>query len=100
MGIGSFFGVSHGLSNSLMLPHVLRHNVSNEPRAVQMYAEIAQLAFPELASTQGTENLTEALPLCFANLATDLGVATQLREVGIAQKDLELLSTEAMKQTR
>jgi len=97
--VGSFFHVSHGLSNSLMLPHVLRHNIGNEPRAAQLYSEIAELAFPELAEER-EENLAEGLAACFADLARDLGVATQLRDVGIEESDLELLSTEAMKQTR
>ena len=99
--VGSFFHVPHGLSNSLMLPHVLRHNFRNETRAAHLYSEIAELAFPELrlAGERG-DDLAEGLASCFADLAKDLGVATQLREVGIKESDLELLSTEAMKQTR
>jgi Iron-containing alcohol dehydrogenase len=41
--IGGTFHVPHGLSNALVLPHVLRFNV---PEAASLYAEIAADAFP------------------------------------------------------
>ena len=48
--IGGTFHVPHGLSNALVLPHVLRFNA---PEAAQLYAEIAADAFPELAGEAG-----------------------------------------------
>jgi alcohol dehydrogenase class IV len=86
--IGSHFHVPHGLSNALMLPHVLRFN---EPVVGDLYAEIAPILFP---GRRG------ALPDLFEELAADLKMPRTLREVGIADKDLELLAGEAMKQTR
>lgn len=44
--IGGTFHVPHGLSNALVLPHVLRFNA---PDAAHLYAEIATDAFPRLA---------------------------------------------------
>ncbi|NIY97786.1 iron-containing alcohol dehydrogenase [Salipiger sp. HF18] len=46
--IGSGFHIPHGLSNALVLPHVLRFNA---PEAHATYAEIAPDAFPALAET-------------------------------------------------
>ena len=48
--IGGTFHVPHGLSNALVLPHVLRFNA---PEAAMLYAEIAADAFPALAARGG-----------------------------------------------
>ncbi len=42
----AFFHIPHGLSNALVLPHVLRFNAETEPG---LYDEIAADAFPSLA---------------------------------------------------
>ena len=44
--LGGHYGVPHGLSNALVLPHVLRFNA---PDAAHLYAEIAGAAFPDLS---------------------------------------------------
>ncbi len=41
--IGGIFHVPHGLSNSLVLPHVLRFNASH---AAPLYAELADIVVP------------------------------------------------------
>src|SRR3954453_17379736 len=41
--IGGIFHVPHGLSNSLVLPHVLRFNA---PNAAPLYAELAEIVAP------------------------------------------------------
>jgi len=92
--IGSHFHVPHGLSNSLMLPHVLRFNGTHTPTN-QMYDELGRLAFPKEAKS-GANGLAE----CFSRLALELDIATRLENVGIRETDLKLLATEAMKQTR
>ena len=48
--IGGHFHVPHGLSNALVLPHVLRFNAKVAP---QPYAELAPLAFPDLGELEG-----------------------------------------------
>lgn len=50
--IGGTFHVPHGLSNALVLPHVLRFNA---PAAHDIYAEIAADAFPDLAGITDPE---------------------------------------------
>lgn len=95
--IGSHFHVPHGLSNSLMLPHVLRFNGSNDD-AANLYGILADLAFPNRAGS--FPNGADALAQSFQELATDLQVETRLSDVGIGAGDVELLATEAMKQTR
>lgn len=93
--IGGIFHVPHGLSNSLVLPHVLRFNSRD---AAGLYAELAEIIAPEAQGSpvQRSEALIEAL----AALAVRVGIATRLRDVGIQEKDLDQLAGDAMLQTR
>lgn len=91
--VGGHFGVPHGLSNALVLPHVLRFNAS---ACEQAYAELAPQAFPELAERASAGAFVEAL----AGLCTKVGLQPRLRDVGIPQDALPMLAEDAMKQTR
>ena len=91
--IGGHFGVPHGLSNALVLPHVLRFNASACERA---YAELAPHAFPDLTEGAGADAFVEAL----AALCAKVGLRPRLRDVGIPQDALPMLAEDAMKQTR
>ncbi|RRD22981.1 iron-containing alcohol dehydrogenase [Brucellaceae bacterium VT-16-1752] len=94
--IGGHFHVPHGLSNALVLAHVLRFNL---PEASYIYAEIAADVFPEL-STVSAEKRAEAFVEKLTDLSRELGVPQTLREVNITEDDLPLLARDAMKQTR
>ena len=94
--LGGRFHVPHGLSNALVLPHVLAFNL---PEAGPLYAEIAPILFPELAGS-GAAARAEGLASGLAALARALGMPTRLAEVGVARDDLPALAADAMKQTR
>ena len=93
--IGGIFHVPHGLSNALVLPAVLRYNA---PAASTHYAELADLIVPNATgdALARTHSMIETLE----TLAQSLGIATRLRDVGIAETDLARLADEAMLQTR
>ena len=93
--IGGVFHVPHGLSNSLVLPHVLRFN---EPQACHLYAELAEFIVP--GAHGSAEARSQALITAMTELALDVGIATRLRDVGIAEADLDRLADDAMLQTR
>ena len=98
--IGGIFHVPHGLSNALVLPHVLRFNAAERDNgSAALYAELAPHAFPQLAQI-GTQARCEAFVERLAALAADLGLETRLREVGIGEADLPRMARDAMKQTR
>lgn len=94
--IGARFHVAHGVSNALMLPHVLRFNL---PRAAPAYAELALLLDPALAG-RGPAERAAALPAMLADLCRRLEVPARLTDVGIAADDLPTLAEDAMRQTR
>jgi alcohol dehydrogenase len=93
--IGGIFHVPHGLSNALVLPHVLRFNA---PAAAGQYAELAAIVAPH---AQGTaEARAEAFTVAMEQLARTTGIESTLREVGIVKADLDRLAEAAMLQTR
>jgi alcohol dehydrogenase class IV len=93
--VGARFHVAHGLSNSLVLPEVLRFNATV---AKPLYAELASIVVPDARGDADAR--TAALVTYFATLAADLGLPTRLREVGIRQEHIGQLAEDAMKQTR
>jgi alcohol dehydrogenase len=93
--IGGIFHVPHGLSNSLVLPHVLRFNM---PEAVHHYAEIAGIVAPHVEGSQ--EARAEALIVAMQQIAKITGIETTLQQVGVVEADLDRMADDAMKQTR
>jgi len=94
--VGGHFHVPHGLSNSLVLTHVMRYNA---PEAAKYYAELAPVIFPGIQKGSDKE-MTEELIRRFEKLIVDLNLENRLSQVGIAEKDLDLLADDAMKQQR
>ncbi|MCH8684403.1 iron-containing alcohol dehydrogenase [Pedomonas mirosovicensis] len=86
--IGGLFHVPHGVSNALMLPHVLRFN---REAAESLYAELAPLV-----GAQGADGFIAAIE----QLCDDVKVPRRLRDVGIGEEDVERLARDAMNQTR
>ena len=93
--IGGIFHVPHGLSNSLVLPHVLRFNASH---AAPLYAELADIVVPGSSGSPAAR--TEALIAAMQQIAARTGIQTRLQEMGIAELDLDRLADDAMLQTR
>jgi len=93
--IGGIFHVAHGLSNSLVLPHVLRFNA---PAASRLYAELADIVVP--GHTGSDESKTDTLIAYLESLTQATGIETALRQVGVQEHDLRDMAQEAMKQTR
>ena len=98
--IGGIFHVPHGLSNALVLPHVLRFNAAERGNgSAELYAALAPHAFPELAE-MGSQARCEAFIERLAGLSRDLGLETRLREVGVGETDLPRMAADAMLQQR
>lgn len=96
--LGGIFHIPHGLSNALLLPHVLRFNA---PKAASLYAELAPIIMPNYEiKTQSAEDVTEALSVYFERLIVNLGLPNTLTKMNIKESDLLRLAFDAMKQTR
>jgi len=94
--LGGHFHVPHGLSNALMLTHVLGHNM---PAAMAHYAELGTLLDPGLESL-GAQGRAQGFVELMAGICRSAGVPLRLAEVGVTAGDLDMLAREAMKQER
>ena len=97
--IGGTFHVSHGLSNSLVLPYVLRFN-SADNKATKDYAELAPFVFPDINTNQGSQAVCSEFIDRMESLSKKLGLPQKLREVNIPKEACEKMAKDAMKQTR
>ena len=94
--LGGLHHLPHGLTNALMLRHVLGHNLE---AAREHYAELAEIIDPDCAG-QGSQARAAFLIERLDRLAQDSGLALRLRDHGIAFDEAPRLAKEAMKQTR
>ncbi|MEH6648690.1 MAG: iron-containing alcohol dehydrogenase [Motiliproteus sp.] len=94
--LGGHFHIPHGLSNSLVLPHVMRFNA---PACAPLYAELAQIIDPAIA-TGLAEVMTQALIDSIERLIETLGLPTRLRDMKISRDQLPMLANDAMEQQR
>jgi len=95
--LGGNYHIPHGLSNSLVLPHVLRFNA---PQAGELYAELAAIILPDQRLPEDAIAATGLLADYFLALAEDLGLQTKLQHMNIAATDLPILAREAIVQQR
>jgi alcohol dehydrogenase class IV len=94
--IGCHFHIPHGLSNSLMLPHVMKFNAT---MIADLYAEIARVVLPKHAN-ESNEALCERLIIWLEGLIRQIGLETKLSQFGINEEHLDMLATDAIKQER
>jgi alcohol dehydrogenase class IV len=87
--VGGIYHVTHGLSNALVLPHVLRFNLPN-----------ARAAYAELATVVGLQADAVLFLDALEQRCSDAGIERRLRDVGIAETALDQLADAAMDQTR
>lgn len=93
--IGGIYHVPHGLSNALVLPHVLRFNAE---AAAHLYAELAGVIVPAASGSDASR--TQALIEHIEHLIAATGIPATLRAVGIERSGLERMASDAMLQTR
>ncbi len=87
--LGGRFHIPHGLSNSLVLPHVLRFNAS---AAADLYGELAHLV--------GAGNSVSDFIDWLDGIADATGIEKRLRDVGVGEDMLTTLASDAMLQQR
>lgn len=93
--IGGIYHVPHGLSNALVLPHVLRFNADS---AAHLYAELADVVVP--GATGSAEDKTQALIEKLEQMIAATAIPARLRDVGIEREALGRMASDAMLQTR
>jgi alcohol dehydrogenase class IV len=93
--LGGEFHVAHGVSNAVLLPHVLEFNLSSAP---QRYATIAVAMGAQPAGSE-TETAQRGLEIV-RELSRRCGIPAQLRELGVPKNAIERMARSAMTVTR
>jgi len=94
--LGGLHHLPHGLTNALMLRHVLAHNLES---ARDHYAQLAEILEPDCAA-EGSQARAALMIERLDELARNSGLKLRLRDHGISFEEAPLLAKEAMKQTR
>jgi len=95
--LGGHFHIPHGLSNALVLPHVLGFNGN---AAAPLYAELAPLVLGEQLRAGSVLQQTEQFIGALADFSVRSGLPTRLRDAGVPQDMLPTLARDAMQQQR
>lgn len=101
--LGGHFHIPHGLSNSLVLPHVMRFNAADKQAAAQ-YAELAPYImgadFSESSAGSSDEDVTNTLIAWLEQRIKETGLPMRLRKCDIPEDAIPMLASEAMLQQR
>lgn len=95
--LGGHYPISHGLSNSLVLPEVMRFN---QCEVASLYAELAPILFPHVHFSANANTCSSALIEELERLIESLGLPMRLRDVNVPEADLGMLASDAMLQQR
>ena len=93
--LGGEFHIPHGLSNALLLPHVIKFNIN---AAVSRYADIAIA----LGAERGKEEYetAEKAVILLKKLSQDINIPTRLSEVNISEESVNKIAEMGMTVTR
>jgi alcohol dehydrogenase len=90
--LGSQFKLPHGESNAVLLPYVMNYIASSCNEKLNQVCKILDVSYKD-------NNAQEILAV-FYQLVEKVGLPTTLREYGIPEKALEILTDDAIKQKR
>jgi len=97
--IGGIFHIPHGLSNSLILPHVLKFNSIN-PKACEQYAFLAPFIFKDINLKTNNQIICNEFIERLEKLSSLLKIPSKLRDIEIPKEACAKMAKESMKQTR
>lgn len=95
--LGGHFHIPHGLSNSLVLPHVMRFNA---PNAAREYAELAPIIMGRECKPGTAAKQAEHLIDWIEDLVMEVELPARLRDCKVPENFLGKLAADAMLQQR
>ena len=95
--LGGHFHIPHGLSNALVLVHVMNFNLSH---SADLYAELAPSISDTISLVGSNQQVAQRLIDFIVGLIKQLKLPVNLAEMGIADSDINTLAKDAMLQTR
>jgi alcohol dehydrogenase class IV len=94
--LGTRFHVSHGVANGLLLPYVMRCNLSADLPKYAIIAGMLGVKKERLSLRKAAERGIEAIEA----LVADIGIPLHLRDLGVPKEALEELAVATMDVTR
>ena len=94
--LGGKYHIPHGLSNAVLLPHVMQFNLDAAEEKFKDIAVAMGIQVEGLSTKEEAEKMIENL----FSLTHDLNMDIHLRDKGVAEKDLEIMVEAASKVTR
>lgn len=94
--LGGKYRIPHGLSNAILLPHVMKFNMDAAEEKFKDIAVAMELQVSGLSRRQAAEKMIENL----YSLITDLNIQVNLQEKGISESDIDSMAEAALKVTR
>lgn len=95
--LGGHYHIPHGLSNSLVLPHVMRFNLE---KCAALYAELAGHIMGDERPSGGDSYVAEQLIIWLTDLIAELGLPAQMQMCNVTEDSLPKLAKDAMLQQR
>ncbi|MNV85164.1 Lactaldehyde reductase [compost metagenome] len=91
--LGAVYDTPHGVANALLLPYVMKYN-----------GEVCEQRFREIlnALNVSTDSLDKQTVIdtfvgMISDLSSEVGIPKKLREVGVKEEDIQMLSEKAIK---
>lgn len=85
--MGGFYRIPHGITNALMLPHVMEFNLTANVEKFAKIAEFMEENVKNLDVNQASKKSVSAVK----NLSKDIGLPQTLKEVGVKREDIPAL---------
>jgi alcohol dehydrogenase class IV len=94
--LGTEYHMTHGRTNAIMLPHVMRYNLPGNPEKYALIARLMGRDTEGFAPLEAAELAVEAIE----DLLDTIGVSFRIKDYGIPEADLPKLVAGGMKQAR
>ncbi|MFA6563781.1 MAG: iron-containing alcohol dehydrogenase [Verrucomicrobiia bacterium] len=91
--LGGFYDLPHGVCNAILLPHVERFNLIAKLDRFVAIAKAMGEPVDGLSQRAAAERALEAIK----QLSADVGIPAGLQELGVKEKDFQLMAENAMK---
>ena len=90
--LGAFYNTPHGVANAVLLPHIMEYNAAHTG---DKFRAIAVAMGLDEAKTQPLEQARQSAINAVRALCRDVGIPARLREVGLREEDIPVLSRAA-----
>lgn len=91
--LGGFYDLPHGVCNAILLPHVERFNMIAK---MNRFVDIA-VAMGENVDGLSVRTAAEKALEAIQTLSTDIGIPAGLNQLGVKEKDLQIMAENAQK---